>query len=279
MLSPAQLDALISLLDDSDWEVKQHVREKLIDLGAAVIPVLEQKWEESFNPQLQKELEDLVHDLQFDQVKRRLQKWNASTDQDLLEGLWIINTYQYPELELETLQAAVHQLYIEVWTAFSPDLLALDQVKILNHVLFKQLHFSGNTKNFHSPSNSMLSMVLETKKCNPITLCCIYLLVAKKLGLPIHGVNLPNLFVLTYLHPETPFYINAFNKGVIFTRNDIESYLEHLKIAPKEAYFGPCTSKDILLRSLKNLISAFEQLGERTKVEELQELLAVLSDQ
>jgi regulator of sirC expression with transglutaminase-like and TPR domain len=279
MLSPAQLDALISLLDDSDWEVKQHVREKLIDLGAAVIPVLEQKWEESFNPQLQKELEDLVHDLQFDQVKRRLQRWSASSDQDLLEGLWIINTYQYPELELETLQAALHQLYIDVWTAFSTDLLALDQVKILNHVLFKQLHFSGNTKNFHSPSNSMLSMVLETKKGNPITLCCIYLLVAKKLGLPIHGVNLPNLFVLTYLHPETPFYINAFNKGVIFTRKDIENYLEHLKIEPKEAYFGPCTSKDILLRSLKNLISAFEQLGERAKVEELQELLTVLLDQ
>lgn len=279
MLSPAQLDALISLLDDSDWEVKRHVREKLISMGAAVIPVLEQKWEASFNPLLQKELEDLVHDLQFDQVKRRLQKWNASADQDLLEGLWILNTFQYPELELETLKAAVHQVYVEAWTALSPDLEALDQVKILNHVLFKQLQFSGNTKNFHSPSNSMLSMVLETKKGNPITLCCIYLLVAKKLDLPIHGVNLPNLFVLTYLHPETPFYINAFNKGVIFTRKDIQSYLEHLKIAPKEAYFGPCTSKDILLRSLKNLISAFEQLGERAKVEELQELLAVLSDQ
>lgn len=279
MLSPAQLDALISLLDDSDWEVKRHVREKLISMGATVIPVLEQKWEASFNPLLQKELEDLVHDLQFDQVKRRLQEWNASADQDLLEGLWILNTFQYPELELETLKAAVHQLYVEAWTALSPDLEALDQVKILNHVLFKQLQFSGNTKNFHSPSNSMLSMVLETKKGNPITLCCIYLLVAKKLDLPIHGVNLPNLFVLTYLHPETPFYINAFNKGVIFTRKDIQSYLEHLKIAPKEAYFGPCTSKDILLRSLKNLISAFEQLGERAKVEELQELFAVLSDQ
>jgi regulator of sirC expression with transglutaminase-like and TPR domain len=279
MLSPAQLDALISLLDDSDWEVKRHVREKLISMGATVIPVLEQKWEASFNPLLQKELEDLVHDLQFDQVKRRLQEWNASADQDLLEGLWILNTYQYPELELETLKAAVHQLYVEVWTAFSPDLEALDQVKIINHVLFKQLQFSGNTKNFHSPSNSMLSMVLETKKGNPITLCCIYLLVAKKLGLPIHGVNLPNLFVLTYLHPDTAFYINAFNKGVLFTKKDIESYLEHLKIAPKEAYFGPCTNKDILLRSSKNLIAAFEQLGERAKVEELQELLAVLSDQ
>ena len=87
MLSPAQLDALISLLDDSDWEIKQHVREKLLDLGAAVIPVLEQKWEESFNPVLQKELEDLVHDLQFGLVKQRLQDWKDSENQDLLEGL------------------------------------------------------------------------------------------------------------------------------------------------------------------------------------------------
>lgn len=180
MLSPAQLDALISLLDDSDWEVKQHVREKLIDLGAAVIPVLEQKWEESFNPVLQKELEELVHELQFDLVKKRLKAWKDSQEQDLLEGLWILNTYQYPDLELETLQASVHQLYVEAWTYFAKDLQALDQVKILNHVFFKQLQFSGNTKNFHSPSNSMLSMVLESKKGNPISLCSLYLLVAKK---------------------------------------------------------------------------------------------------
>ena len=225
MLSPSQLDALISLLDDSDWEVKQHVREKLIGLGAAVIPVLEQKWEESFNPILQKELEDLVHDLQFGLVKQRLTDWKASQNQDLLDGLWILNTYQYPDLELETLKAAIHQLYVEAWTHCSPDLQPLDQVKILNHVFFKQLQFSGNTKNFHSPSNSMLSAVLESKKGNPISLCSIYLLIAKKLGLPIYGVNLPNLFVLIYKQEDSGFYINAFNKGVIFSKEDIKKEL------------------------------------------------------
>ena len=277
MLSPSQLDALISLLDDSDWEVKQHVREKLIGLGAAVIPVLEQKWEESFNPILQKELEDLVHDLQFGLVKQRLTDWKASQNQDLLDGLWILNTYQYPDLERETLKAAIHQLYVEAWTHFSPDLQPLDQVKILNHVFFKQLQFSGNTKNFHSPSNSMLSAVLESKKGNPISLCSIYLLVSQKLGLPIYGVNLPNLFVLIYQQGETNFYINAFNKGLVFSKKEIQNFLEQLKIDPLPVYFEPCTNLAIVLRFLKNLAAAFEHLGESSKLGEVKELLEILA--
>ena len=277
MLSPSQLHALISLLDDSDWEVKQHVREKLIGLGAAVIPVLEQKWEESFNPILQKELEDLVHDLQFGLVKQRLTDWKASQNQDLLDGLWILNTYQYPDLERETLKAAIHQLYVEAWTHFSPDLQPLDQVKILNHVFFKQLQFSGNTKNFHSPSNSMLSAVLESKKGNPISLCSIYLLVSQKLGLPIYGVNLPNLFVLIYQQGETNFYINAFNKGLVFSKKEIQNFLEQLKIDPLPVYFEPCTNLAIVLRFLKNLATAFEHLGESSKLGEVKELLEILA--
>lgn len=278
MFSPSQLDALISLLDDSDWEVKKHVREKLIGLGAAVIPVLEQKWEESFNPILQKELEDLVHDLQFGLVKQRLIDWKSSQNQDLLEGLWILNTYQYPDLELETLQAAIHQLYVEAWTHFSPNLQPLDQVKILNHVFFKQLQFSGNTKNFHSPSNSMLSAVLESKKGNPISLCSIYLLVSQKLGLPIFGVNLPNLFVLIYQQGDSDFYINAFNKGLVFSKKDIQNFLEQLKIDPLSIYFEPCTNLAIVLRFLKNLATAFEHLGESSKLGEVKELLEILAD-
>ena len=76
-LTPAQLDALVSLLDDPDLEVKNHVRDKIISLGAEIIPFLEQKWETSFNPEVQKEIEDLVHDLQFSLVKSRMAEWRG----------------------------------------------------------------------------------------------------------------------------------------------------------------------------------------------------------
>ncbi|MDX5339207.1 MAG: transglutaminase-like domain-containing protein [Cyclobacteriaceae bacterium] len=278
-LTPAELNALVSLLDDPDLEVKNHVRDRIISLGAEVIPFLEQKWETSFNPEIQREIEELVHDLQFSLLKKRLQEWKESEDRDLLTGLWILNTYQYPDLDYEKLNAEMHQIYFEVWTSFKNDLQPYDQVRIINNVLFNTLRFSANTKNFHSPGNSMLSTVLDTRKGNPITLCSIYLLVAKKLGLPIYGVNLPNLFILTYKSQDITFYINAFNKGLVFSRQDIFNYLEHLKIPPKEEFFEPCAYLDIIIRSLRNLANSFEKLGEPNKVLEIQELISILENQ
>lgn len=278
-LTDKELHALVSLLDDSDQEVKSHVRERLASIGYEVIPFLEKKWEESFNPDIQKEIEELVHSLQFAQLKQRLMDWKKSEDQDLLTGLWILNTYQYPDLEFDKLNADMHQIYFEVWTSFKNDLMPYEQVRIINSTLFNQLRFSANTKNFHSPANSMINSVLETKKGNPISLCSIYLLVAQKLGLPIYGVNLPNLFVLTYKTKEASFYINAFNKGLIFSKQDINNYLEHLKIESRDAFFQPCTHKDILIRSMRNLIVAFEKLGELEKVDEVNELLQILEEE
>ena len=275
-LTHGELNALVSLLDDSDREVKNHVRNRIISLGTEIIPFLEQKWETTFNPEIQKEIEELVHDLQFSLLKNRLEDWKKSEEHDLLTGLWIVNTYQYPDLDFAKLNAEMHQIYFEVWTAFKNDLQPYEQIKIINSVLFNTLRFSANTKNFHSPGNSMMSTVLDTKRGNPISLCSIYLLVAKKLGLPIYGVNLPNLFVLTYKSADITFYINAFNKGLIFSRKDIFNYLDHLKIEPKDEFFEPCDTQQIILRTLRNLAQSFEKLGETEKFEEIREMIAIL---
>lgn len=275
-LTESELHALVSLLDDGDMEVRTHVRDRITSLGVGIIPFLEEKWEHSFNPEIQKEIEILVHDLQFALLKSRLTDWKNSENKDLLTGLWIINTYQYPDLEFEKLNAEMHQIYFEVWTAFKNDLPPSDQIRIINNVLFNTLRFSANTKNFHSPGNSMLSNVLDTKKGNPITLCAIYMLVAQKLGLPVYGVNLPNLFVLTYKSQDSTFYINAFNKGLIFNKKDVSNYLNHLKIEPKTEYFEPTDHLQIILRSFRNLVHSFDKLGEPEKVQEIKELIAIL---
>lgn len=276
-LTPGELNALVSLLDDSDREVRMHVRDRIISLGNDIIPFLEKKWENSFNPDIQKEIEELVHDLQFSLLKERLIDWRDTDDRDLLTGLWIINTYQYPDLEYAKLNAEMHQIYFDVWTAFKSDLTPYEQVRAINNVLFNTLRFSANSKNFHSPANSMLSSVLDSKRGNPLTLCSIYLLVAKKLGLPIYGVNLPNLFVLTYKSADVTFYINAFNKGLIFSRKDIFNYLEQLKIEPKPEYFEPCGHLQMMVRMFRNLENAFEKLGESDKVQEIKELIELLN--
>ncbi|MCU0397200.1 MAG: transglutaminase-like domain-containing protein [Cyclobacteriaceae bacterium] len=277
-MSDKELKALVSLLDDDDEQVVTHVVDKIKTLGKDVIPYLEKEWENNFNPQVQQKIESLIHDLQLELLKQRFKQWYESEDQDLLKGLWLIATYQYPDLELETLKQELEQIYYEAWLEFKPDLYAYDQVKVLNGVLFNKLRFTANTKNFHSPGNSMINVVLETRKGNPISLCVIYMMVAQKLKLPVHGVNLPNLFVLTYKDNTNQFYINAFNKGLIFSRQDIENYIHELRLTPQPSFFEPCSNLEIIRRVLRNLIMSFDKMGEHGKAEEVKEVLLIISD-
>lgn len=273
-----ELKALVSLLDDDDKQIVTHIEEKILSLGTTIIPYLEKEWETNFNPHVQKRIEDLVHTLQYELLKERLKNWYQSPEQDLLTGMWIVATYQYPDLELEKLKQDLEQIYYETWLEFKTDLYAFDQIKVVNGVLFNKLRFGANTKNFHSPGNSMINVVLETKKGNPITLCVIYLLVAQKLKMPVYGVNLPNLFILTFKDQNHTFYINAFNRGLIFSKQDIENYINELHLVPQSTFFEPCNSIEIVRRTLRNLVMSFEKMGEHAKAEEVKVLLVEISD-
>ncbi len=275
-----ELKALISLLDDEDSYIARHVEEKIISLGESVIPFLENEWENNIDPFVQRRIEELIHALQFDLLKNRLTEWSESGGDDLLEGMWLLATYQYPDLELDKLKQDLEQVYYDVWLEFKKDLSPLEQVNVVNGVLFHKHRFGANTKNFHAPGNSMLNVVLESKRGNPISLCVIYMLIARRLKMPISGVNLPNLFVLIYEteDPEKNFYINAFNKGLIFSKEDLDNYIEHLKLEPMDIFYTPCSNKNIIKRVLRNLIVCFEKLGDVDKVEELRQLLDVIPD-
>jgi regulator of sirC expression with transglutaminase-like and TPR domain len=273
-----EFKALVSLLDDDDEQIVSHVQEKILSLGTSVIPFLEQEWETNFNSQVQRRIEDLIHTLQYELLKERLKGWYETEDQDLLTGMWLVATYQYPDLELVKLRQELEQIYYETWLEFKPDLYPFDQIKVINGVLFNKLKFGANTKNFHSPGNSMINVVLESRKGNPITLCVIYMLVAQKLKIPVSGVNLPNLFVLTYKDERHQFYINAFNKGLIFSKQDIENYISELHLAPQSSFFEACSSLEIIRRVFRNLIMSFDKMGEHAKAEEVKELLLIIAD-
>jgi regulator of sirC expression with transglutaminase-like and TPR domain len=277
-LQESELKALVSLLDDDDEQIVAHIEEKIRSLGKEIIPYLEQEWESTFNPGLQRKIEDLIHTLQFQVLKERLQNWYEDPEQDLLTGLWLISTYQYPDIELSKLKQDLEQIYYEAWLEFRPDLHPFDQAKVINSVFFNKLKFGANTKNFHSPGNSLINIVLETRKGNPISLCVIYMLVAQKLKLPIYGVNLPNLFILTFKDEKVQFYINAFNRGLIFSKQDIENYIHELRLTPQESFFQPCSNLEIIRRTLRNLVMSFDKMGEHAKAEEVKELLLIVAD-
>jgi len=277
-----ELKALISLLDDPDAAIYQELEDKLIASGPPVVPFLEQQWETSFDALLQSRVEQIVHKIQFNEVKNDLQLWMISNQEDLLEGLLIINLYQYSQLNEPEIYQQLAELKREAWYLMMYEMSPLEKVKLLNNVLFRDFGLSGNTSDYHAPQNSFINKVFETKKGNPISLACIYSLVAQRLDIPIYGVNLPKHFVLAYMNEENPeevlFYINVFNRGQVMQESDIQSFLQQLNLPFSDQYTKPCENLDIIRRVLRNLLAAYNHLDNVEKRDEIQLLLDLVTD-
>lgn len=288
-MNSKELDAIISLLEDPDENVYKNISEKLLSLGQEVIPNLEHAWESSFDPLIQQRIESIIHLIQFDITAKEIKQWIDSPKQNLLQGALIITKYQYPDLDSTKIKKQIEQIKQDVWLELNDNLTALEKIRVLNHIIFDVHNFSGNTVNYFAPQNSFINNVLETKKGNPISLCLLYAIIAQDLELPIFGVNLPQHFVLAYkdaheilpeARPEDKdgvlFYLSAFNKGSVFSRSGIETFLKQLKLEYKEEYFKPCSNKETIYRLVEGLMISYQRLGFSEKVEEMQKLMELL---
>lgn len=281
----AEINALVKLLDDPDEEIYQHVQERLLIYGNEIITHLESAWEQSLDTLLQERIENIVHTIQFNNVKEDLNLWYQSGAFDLLQGALIINRYQYPDLDEQLVINQIEDIKREIWTGLQYEMSSIEKIKLINHVFYNQFGFSGNTKNHHDPQNSYLNQVLESKKGNQISLAIIYATLAQKLDIPVYGVNLPQHFILGYIDEQSAekeygvlFYINAFNKGAIFGKHDVDQFLRQLNLEPQPGFYSPCSNTEIIRRIIRNLISAYEKLGSIEKVEELKLLQEILTE-
>lgn len=285
MENSTEINALVKLLDDPDPEVFQHVADRLLEHGQSVIQYLETQWEKSLDTLLQERIENIVHSIQFSTVKEDLNLWYQSGAFDLLQGALVINRYQYPDLDEQKIINQIEDLKREIWLNLQYEMSSVEKIKLINHVFYTVHGFSGNTRNHHDPQNSYLNQVLETKKGNQISLAIIYSTIAQKLDIPVYGVNLPQHFILGYIDESKReehefgvlFYINAFNKGAIFGKHDVDQFLLQLNLQPLPGFYAPCSNVEIIRRIIRNLISAYENLGAAEKVEELKELQEILT--
>lgn len=286
MENSKEISALVKLLDDPDLEIYEHVEKRLLEYGTEVVNYLENEWEHSLDTLLQERIENIVHKIQFSSVKEDLNLWYQSGAFDLLQGALVINRYQYPDLDEEKVILQIEEIKREIWLGLQYEMSSIEKIKLINHVFYNVYGFSGNTKNHHDPQNSYINQVLESKRGNQISLAIIYATLAQKLDIPVYGVNLPQHFILGYIDESKReeqefgvlFYINAFNKGAIFGKHDVDQFLRQLNLDPLPGFYAPCSNVEIIRRIIRNLVSAYENLGSTEKVEELKQLQDLLSN-
>lgn len=112
----------------------------------------------------------------------------------------------------------------------------------------------GDRATYGDWRNSCLDHVVATGKGIPITLAIVVVEVARRLGVPLHGVGMPAHFLVGD-ERDGDWYLDAFN-GTVLDRTGCRALLASLagqRLAWDDAYLGPTPTIDIVTRMLNNL--------------------------
>ncbi|HAQ18549.1 MAG TPA: hypothetical protein DCR40_04855 [Prolixibacteraceae bacterium] len=284
-----KLDLLITLLDDPDDSVFQPVLEEILKADISVVDHLEHIWETSLDDLVQKRIELIIQQIQFNDAKKRIKSWASEQAIDLFDGFFLISRQQFPELKLKSVQVQLDNIRKDIWLEFRNSLTSLEKITILNHIVFDHYRFKIDRKNPDSPNLCYINRILESRKGNPVSLTILYTLIARSLKLPVHYIDIPNGPLVGYFDQAIArlahgddygnsviFYINPSNKGAIIGPREVDYIQPVREMTNRAKLTEPCADRIIIKRLLEKLIFAYSQAGATDKVSDLSKIAGIL---
>jgi regulator of sirC expression with transglutaminase-like and TPR domain len=260
-LSESKRAALLTLLADDDPAVYRAVRARLLEYGPAICDWL-RPLKLSPDPCLRRRvIELLTHHTRHAAHQRFLEFCQrAGENLDLEAGAGLMARTRFPEINLEGYAALLDE-----WAeALRTNLTGLNEsgrvLGELNRYLFDHLGFAGLENYGLDPDGSYFNKVLDERVSNPIGLCLVYLLLARRLQLPIAGIGLPGHFVCRYQSSTREIYIDCFRRGAFLSKADCIKLIAHAQHDGPEQGMSPLSNRRILLRMCVNLLNTCRRL-------------------
>ncbi|HVM46884.1 MAG TPA: transglutaminase-like domain-containing protein [Candidatus Acidoferrum sp.] len=276
-LSPSQGHALLSLLSDEDPAVYGPVREKIISCGPSAAAWL-RPHTTSDVPALRRRAQEIV--LHFDRRAADDQFLafclRHGEDLDMEEGALLLAQTRYPSINREAYTALLDAHAGELQERIDFGAEPKELLGVMNQYLFGHLGFAGNEQNYYDPENSYLNRVLDRRTGNPINLCLLYILLARRLHLPVAGIGLPGHFICRYQSTSAELYLDPFHRGKLLTKSDCVQYLTRGNFSLRDDYLTPVTPRRLLLRICANLHQIYQKLELAPEATRLQRYLVAL---
>ncbi|MEK7859696.1 MAG: transglutaminase-like domain-containing protein [Elusimicrobiota bacterium] len=273
-LSETELRSLVDLLDDEDPLSFDLVRRQILDIGEPVLPFLEEMRAKS-QPEVAAKVDAMTRALRFQNLKDAFLRLSVSRDPDLEKGALLITRFGYPGID-----PAVYTRWLDkVATQVQDEAASSDPAVIFQHLnshLFKAMGFSGNETRYYDPENSYLNRVIETRRGIPVSLSVLYLLLARRLKLQVHGVGTPGHFLVALAQDPEPCFVDTYNRGRIMNLADVRRMLARGGYEYRAEFTAPASSRDIIIRMMRNLISIYQKMGLTERSEMLSNLVEVM---
>jgi len=164
-----------------------------------------------------------------------------------------------PEMDAAGLALAATFVDLSVRTRLAVDR-GLSGYEALVQVLVDEERFEGDTAQYFSPDNSLISSVVARKKGQPILVSCVWILVGRGAGIDVVGLGFPGHFLVTV----DGHIVDPFGRGRVMGISQLKRLAEgaHPGRAFDKTWLEPVGVPAIAARILRNLANAFAQRDE-----------------
>ena len=145
--------------------------------------------------------------------------------------------------------ARAHQL------ANPPRTLAEQRLLALSRFLGETEGFEGDRDEQSLPRSSSLPEVLVTRRGLPIALSVVYLLVARRIDVELHGVGAPLHFLVGAPVGTRHLYVDPFARGRPLETDGVAALLRRMGVVFRPEHLAATGPRAILARMARNLVS------------------------
>jgi regulator of sirC expression with transglutaminase-like and TPR domain len=277
-LTDSQRVALVTLLADDDPGVYQTIRQKLLAQG-----VQAKDWLKDYSlhddPVVRRRTKEIIQHFDKQAADNRFLAFCISHGEhfSVEQACWLLAQTEYPEINIAGYQAVLDDIAGELMVRIDFGAEPVAILAEINRYLFKDLGFKGNDQDYYDPKNSYLNQVLNRKLGNPISLCLIYLFIARRLRLPVAGIGMPGHFICRFQSSIEEVFIDAFNGGRFWTKAECVKHLIMSGHSYNDRLLDPVSARRILIRICSNLHQIYVNLEKHEDSARFQRYIVALT--
>lgn len=272
----SRIQALVRLLGDDDPKIVAVVWENLERIGVSCLPEIERAALNAEDSRVRAQSTRFLKEWSRREVFRRWVEFCRRPTLDLEDGAFLIAESEYPGCDTSSYRKQIdgYALVLKgrIATARNSD----EAVRRISGLLFHELGFKGNTKDYYNPENSYLNRVLDLRRGLPITLSTVFLLTARRVGVPAEGVGMPQHFLVKYRGTRHEVFVDAFHSGALMSLRDCVRRLAEAQIDFREDHLLALTDREILARMLGNLLRVYHNADDTRRCGRVTAMLKLL---
>lgn len=264
-----EMQALLRLLDEPETSHVRLIKQQLQRWPAEDLEALRDLCLEE--GEARNHIRSVLEGLKFDSLEARWLQICRLSRVDLESALLVVAQTGPTGFDETEVHSRLSALARRVGERLAGDRAFDTGLDALAAVLHGEEGLRGNAADYYNPENSYLPSVLRRRLGIPISLSSITIIVGQKLDLPICGIGTPGHFLCFYGDISVPSgtFVDPFGGFARLSRAGIEDMIREGGHRPEPWMFAPVNEREIVARTLRNLIALHRTQGRPAQADRL----------